>query len=117
MIKKQKRKRSSSKKKSLGKFKSAIEKYCSDQLRERGVNFTYETKEFVLMESFRFTHKYFKMTAKKKEMSNRTDSVQHPIRYTIDNGLGYDVFLAKNKRQVDQSIDEIIKSRISEENK
>jgi len=147
-MKKQKRKRSSLKKKSLGKFASAIEKYCSDQLRERGVKFTYESKEFLLMESFRFTHKYFKMTAKKKEMSDRTDSIQQPIRYTpdfickdhkwiietkgylpshhdfpmrwklflkhiIDNDLGYEVFLAKNKKQVDQAIDEIIKSKNS----
>ncbi len=100
------------------------------------------------MESFRFTHKYFKMTAKKKEMSDRTDSIQQPIRYTpdfickdhkwiietkgylpshhdfpmrwklflkhiIDNDLGYEVFLAKNKKQVDQAIDEIIKSKNS----
>ena len=133
------------KKKQLGKFKSAIEKYCSDKLREAGIKFTYEEKQFVLMESFRFKHKYFKMTAKKKHMSDRTNSVQQPIRYTpdfvgkkykwiietkgylpshhdfpmrwklflkhiIDNKLGYDVYLARNKQQVDQAVDEILKS-------
>tara|TARA_R100000544_G_scaffold33249_1_gene19725 strand:+ start:466 stop:960 length:495 start_codon:yes stop_codon:yes gene_type:complete len=141
------------KKKSLGKFKSSIEKYCSDKLREAGIKFTYEETQFTLMESFRFKHKYFKMTSKKKHMSDRSNSVQQPIRYTpdfvgktnkdfvgndhkwiietkgylpshhdfpmrwklflkhiIDNDLGYDVYLAKNKQQVDQAVAEILKS-------
>jgi hypothetical protein len=143
------KRKTKSKKKSLGKFASAIEKYCSDQLRESGIAFSYEEKQFVLMESFRFPHKYFKMTAKKKEMSDRTNSVQQPIRYTpdfmgkdskwiietkgylpshhdfpmrwklflrhiLDNNLGYDVYLAKNKKQVDQAILEIKKSMNNE---
>ena len=78
------KRKTKSKKKSLGKFKSSIEKYCSDSLRESGIAFSYEEQQFVLMESFRFPHKYFKMTAKKKEMSDRTNSVQQPIRYTPD---------------------------------
>ena len=144
------KRKTKSKKKSLGKFASAIEKYCSDQLRESGIAFSYEEQQFVLMESFRFPHKYFKMTAKKKEMSDRTNSVQQPIRYTpdfvgkdskwiietkgylpshhdfpmrwklflryiMDNNLGYDVYLAKNKKQVDQAILEIKKSMSNEE--
>ena len=143
MMKKNSRKRKS--KKTLGKFKSSIEKYCSDKLREAGINFTYEETEFTLMNSFRFEHKYFKMTAKKKLMSDRSDSIQQPIRYTPDfvgkdhrwvietkgylpshhdfsmrwkiflnhimnNSLGYDVYLAKNKHQVDQAVTEILKS-------
>ena len=137
------------KKKSLGKFASAIEKYCSDKLREAGIKFSYEEKQFTLMDSFRFEHKYFKMTSKKKLMSDRTASVQQPIRYTPDfvckdhkwiietkgylpshhdfpmrwklflnhimkNDLGYDVYLAKNKQQVDQAIIEILKSKNNE---
>ena len=144
------KRKTKSKKKSLGKFASAIEKYCSDQLRESGIAFSYEEQQFILMESFRFPHKYFKMTAKKKEMSDRTNSVQQPIRYTpdfvgkdskwiietkgylpshhdfpmrwklflrhiMDNNLGYDVYLAKNKKQVDQAILEIKKSIDNEE--
>ena len=147
-MKRAKRKKPS-KKKSLGKFKSYIEKYCSDKLRESGIAFSYEEKQFTLMDSFRFPHKYFKMTAKKKEMSDRTNSVQHPIRYTpdfvgkdykwiietkgylpshhdfpmrwklflryiIDNKLDYDVYLAKNSKQVDQAILEIQKSMKNE---
>jgi very-short-patch-repair endonuclease len=85
------------------------------------------------------------MTAKKKLMSDRTNSVQQPIRYTPDfvgkdhkwiietkgylpshhdfpmrwkiflnyimnNDLGYDVYLARNKQQVDQAVEEILKS-------
>ena len=145
MRKKQTRRRKSSKK-SLGKFKSSIEKYCSDQLRERGVSFTYEEDTFYLLDSFVFPHKYFKMTAKRKDMADRTGSKQQPIRYTpdfvgkdqkwiietkgylpshhdfpmrwkhflkhiVDNNLGFDVYLARNRQQVDQAIDEIIKSK------
>jgi very-short-patch-repair endonuclease len=146
---KRNKRKSSLKKKSLGKFASAIEKYCSDKLREAGIEFTYEGTEFRLMDSFRFKHKYFKMTNKKKLMSDRSDSVQQPIRYTPDfvcknhtwiietkgylpshhdfpmrwklflnhimnNNLGYDVYLAKNKQQVDQAITEILKSTSNE---
>jgi len=149
MKKKLKRKRSSSKKKHLGKFKSSIEKYCSDRLRESGIPFSYEQKEFLLMDKFRFENKYFKMTAKRKDMSDRSNSIQQPIRYTpdfvcknhtwvietkgylpshhdfpmrwkiflkhiMDNNLNYDVYLAKNRQQVDQAISEIKKSMSNE---
>ena len=148
MKKKQKRKKSS-RKKSLGKFKSAIEKYCSDSLRSANIPFNYEEQEFMLMEKFRFENKYFKMTAKKKDMSDRSKSIQQPIRYTpdfvakdgswiietkgylpshhdfpmrwklflkhiMDNNLNYDVYLAKNRQQVDQAISEIKKSMSNE---
>ena len=138
------------KKKSLGKYKSSLEKYCSDKLRESGIAFTYEEDKFLLMESFRFEHKYFKMTPKGKLMSDRSNSIQQPIRYTpdfvgkdskwiietkgylpshhdfpmrwkiflkhiMDNNLGYDVYLAKNNRQVDQCILEIKKSMENEQ--
>jgi hypothetical protein len=144
------KKKLKSKKKSLGKFKSSLEKYCSDKLRESGIAFTYEEDKFVLMDSFRFEHKYFKMTAKKKDMIDRSNSIQQPIRYTpdfvgkdskwiietkgylpshhdfpmrwkiflkyiMDNKLGYDVYLAKNKRQVDQCVLEIKKSMKNEQ--
>tara|TARA_R110000751_G_scaffold289970_1_gene396307 strand:+ start:166 stop:615 length:450 start_codon:yes stop_codon:yes gene_type:complete len=138
------------KKKSLGKYKSSLEKYCSDKLRESGIAFTYEEDKFLLMESFRFEHKYFKMTPKGKLMSDRSNSIQQPIRYTpdfvgkdskwiietkgylpshhdfpmrwkiflkhiMDNNLGYDVYLAKNNRQVDQCVLEIKKSMENEQ--
>lgn len=137
------------KKKSLGRYKSSLEKYCSDKLRESGIAFTYEEDKFLLMESFRFEHKYFKMTPKGKLMSDRSNSIQQPIRYTpdfvgkdskwiietkgylpshhdfpmrwkiflkhiMDNNLGYDVYLAKNNKQVDQCILEIKKSMENE---
>ena len=135
MKKKQKRS-GKSKKKNLGKFKSAIEKYCSDSLKSAKIPFDYEEKEFVLMDKFRFENKYFKMTAKKKDMSDRytPDFVSKDgsliietngylpshhdfpmrwklfLRYIMDNELNYDVYLAKNRQQVDQAISEIKKS-------
>ena len=149
-MKRNKRKKTSpSKKKSLGKFKSSIEKYCSDKLRESGIAFSYEEKQFTLIDKFRFENKYFKMTSKRKDMSDRSNSIQQPIRYTpdfvcknhtwiietkgylpshhdfpmrwkiflkyiMDNNLNYDVYLAKNRHQVDQAISEIKKSMSDE---
>jgi hypothetical protein len=145
MRKKRNKRTSKSKKKQLGKYKSSIEKYCADQLREHGIRFSYEEEQFTLVESFRFEHKYFKMTNKKKDMSDRSNSIQHPIRYTpdfvckdstwiietkgylpshhdfpmrwklflkyiMDNEMNCEVYLAKNKLQVDQAIQEIKKS-------
>tara|TARA_R110001583_G_scaffold9030_1_gene42638 strand:- start:95 stop:544 length:450 start_codon:yes stop_codon:yes gene_type:complete len=145
MRKKRNKRTSKSKKKQLGKYKSSIEKYCACQLSEHGIPFNYEEEQFTLVESFRFEHKYFKMTNKKKDMSDRSNSIQQPIRYTpdfvckdsswmietkgflpshhdfpmrwklflkyiMDNDMDCEVYLAKNKYQVDQAIREIKKS-------
>jgi len=145
MRKKRRSLTSKSKKKQLGKYKSSIEKYCADQLREHGIPFSYEEQHFKLLESFRFERRYFKMTARRKDMSDRSNSIQQPIRYTpdfvckdstwiietkgylpshhdfpmrwklflkyiMDNNMKCDVYLAKNKAQVDQAIEEIKKS-------
>tara|TARA_R110002020_G_scaffold119686_2_gene273018 strand:+ start:1789 stop:2250 length:462 start_codon:yes stop_codon:yes gene_type:complete len=77
-------KKRTSKKKQLGRYASGIEKYCADQLKEYGLDFNYEETTFELQESFRFSNKYFKMTAKGKEMKDRTDSIVLPIKYTPD---------------------------------
>ena len=143
MRKKATRKRS--RKKHLGKYKSGIEKYCADQLKQFGLDFAYEEHTFQLVERFKFPNKYFKMTAKGKTMSDRSNSIVLPITYTPDfmgkehnwiiETKGYlpshhdfpmrwklflkhlvstdsdaIVFLAKNSQQVDQAIQEILKS-------
>lgn len=138
-------KRRSAKKKHLGRYASALEKYCADQLKEYGLAFDYEEHQFNLMDSFRFPNKYFKMTTKRKDMADRTGSVVLPItykpdfvgrdnkwiietkgylpshhdfpmrwklflRYLVGIDSDYIVFLAKNSGQVDQAIQEILKS-------
>ena len=77
-------KRKSARKRNLGRYKSSIEKYCADQLKEHGLVFDYEEETFELVERFRFPNKYFKMTATGKVMSDRTNSVVLPITYTPD---------------------------------
>jgi hypothetical protein len=139
------KKRTSARKKQLGRYASSIEKYCADQLKEYGLAFDYEEHTFVLMDRFRFPNKYFKMTAKGKEMADRTGSVVLPITYKPDfvgrdhdwiietkgylpshhdfpmrwklflqhlvgNNAKTVVFLAKNSSQVDEAIQEILKS-------
>ena len=144
-MKRNKRKKSSAGKKKLGRYASSIEKYCADQLKEHKLAFDYEEKSFELLPKFRYNNKYYKMTAKKKEMSDKTGAVVLPITYQPDFmgkkhnwvietkgylpshhdfpmrwklflhhlvGLedNYIVFLAKNRGQVDQCIQEIIQS-------
>ena len=77
-------KRKSAKKKNLGKYKSGLEKTCADLLAESGIKFAYETEEFVLVDKFRYDGIYFKMTAKGKDLSDRSNAIVLPIRYTPD---------------------------------
>ena len=77
-------KRKSAKKRNLGKYKSGLEKTCADLLRESGIKFAYETEEFVLVDKFRYDGTYFKMTAKGKDLSDRSNAIVLPIRYTPD---------------------------------
>lgn len=142
-MKKKASKKRPSRKKNLGKFKSAIEKYCSDALRESGVDFVYEQNTYELMPKFRFPHRYLKMTPKNKTLVDRTNSVQQPIRYTpdfvakdgswvietkgyipthhdfpmrwklflkylVDNNITCDVYIARNRQQVDEAIRDIL---------
>ncbi len=143
MRKKRTRTRKSSKKKSLGKFASSLEKYCSEQLRAAGVPFTYEGHEFTLVDSFRYNSRYLRMTPKKKDMIDKTGKVILPIRYKpdfvgsdiswvietkgflpshhdfnmrwklflkhlVENNMECDVYIAKNRGQVDKAIQDII---------
>jgi hypothetical protein len=76
--------RKSAKKRNLGKYKSGLEKSCADLLSQSGLSFTYETSEYMLVEKFKYPGVYHKMTAKKKELSDRTNSTVLPIKYTPD---------------------------------
>lgn len=76
--------RRGARKKQLGRYKSSLEKYCADQLSEYGIAFSYEENEYVLMNSFRHEGVYWKMTSKSKEMSDRSNKIVLPIKYTPD---------------------------------
>jgi hypothetical protein len=82
-----------SRKRNLGRYKSAIEKYCGDQLRAAGIAYDYEQVEYELVSGFRYPERYLKMTAKKKDLTDRSNSKQLPIRYTPD-------FVAKDRSWV-----------------
>ena len=77
-------KRKSAKKRNLGKYASSIEKYCAEQLKQHGLAFDYEQHTFELSEKFKFPNKYFKMTAKGKDMTDKTGSTVLPITYKPD---------------------------------
>lgn len=77
-------KRKTAKKRNLGKYKSGLEKTCADLLAESGLKFSYEDHEYVLMDKFRYSGTYLKMTAKAKDLSDRSNKVVLPIKYTPD---------------------------------
>lgn len=76
--------RKSARKRQLGKYKSGLEKTCADLLSESGLSFDYEEREYMLVDSFKYEATYWKMTAKKKELTDRTGRVVLPIKYTPD---------------------------------
>lgn len=82
--------RKSAKKRNLGRYKSNLEKTCADLLSESGLPFDYEKVEYTLVDKFRYEGVYHKMTAKKKDLTDRSNSVVLPIRYTPD-------FVAKDR--------------------
>ena len=77
-------KRKTAKKRNLGKYKSGLEKSCADLLSESGLKFSYEQHEYVLLDKFKYEGTYMKMTAKAKELSDRSNKVVLPIKYTPD---------------------------------
>ena len=77
-------KRKTAKKRELGRYKSGLEKTCADLLAESGIPFAYEEHEYTLMDKFRYEGTYWKMTSKKKEMTDRSNTVALPIRYKPD---------------------------------
>lgn len=77
-------KRKTAKKRNLGKYKSGLEKSCADLLSESGLKFSYEQHEYILLDKFKYEGTYMKMTAKAKELSDRSNKVVLPIKYTPD---------------------------------
>lgn len=76
--------RTNTTKRNLGKYKSGLEKTCADLLKQHGIDFEYESREYVVLEAFKYEGTYWKMTAKGKEMTNKSNKSVFPIRYTPD---------------------------------
>jgi len=66
------------------KLKSSLEAYCYDQLKEAKLSFEYEEETFQLVDSFRYSGTYFKSSRAKDVMTNATNRVVLPIKYTPD---------------------------------
>lgn len=127
------------KKKSYGKYKNGLEKYCGDSLKGSGHKFEYEP-QFTLVDGFTYPSAYFKSVPKKKDLVDATGKKILPIKYKPDfylpkekvfietkgfvrandsfplrwklfmvflmnSGMGdHDLFIPKNKSQVDEII-------------
>jgi hypothetical protein len=71
------------KKKSYGKYKNALEKYCGDSLKQKGHLFQYEP-QYVLVGGFHYPSDHYKSVPKKSELVNVTGKKTLPIRYKPD---------------------------------
>ena len=66
------------------KMKSGLETYCYDRLKEAKLKFGYEPETFELMDSFRYSGIYHKSSKGKDVMTDATNKVVLPIKYTPD---------------------------------
>lgn len=71
------------KKKSFGRYKNSLEKYCGDSLKQSGHKFEYES-QFILVEGFTYPSDHYKSVPKKKELVNATGKKTRPIKYKPD---------------------------------
>jgi len=71
------------KKKSYGKYKNALEKYCGDSLKQKGHLFQYEP-QYVLVGGFHYPSDHYKSVPKKSELVNVTGKKTLPISYKPD---------------------------------
>lgn len=71
------------KKKSYGKYKNALEKYCGDSLKQKGHLFQYEP-QYVLVGGFHYPSDHYKSVPKNSELVNVTGKKTLPIKYKPD---------------------------------
>ena len=119
-------------------FRSKLEVYCYQKLKEADLNFEYEKEKFVLMDGFQFPNRSFELIKKKgvkvyddayplvrkmtytPDFTNLKDNWiieckgrpndQFSLRwklfkkYIVDNGLGYNLYVPRNRKQIDETI-------------
>ena len=83
-------------KKSYGKYKNALEKYCGDSLKQKGHLFQYEP-QYVLVGGFHYPSDHYKSVPKKSELVNVTGKKTLPIRYKPDFYLPEDKVFIETK--------------------
>jgi len=106
-------------------FKSKLEVYCYTKLKENNIKAVYEEITFEILPSFtyngekvrnmKFTPDFVGETFIIECKGNMNDSF--PLRwkifkyYLLNNNLKYNLYLPRNKKQIDQVIDKIIKNK------
>ncbi|HKL75079.1 MAG TPA: DUF1064 domain-containing protein [Halanaerobiales bacterium] len=103
------------------KFKSKLEVYCYNKLKENNIEAPYEENTFVIIDAFVYNdEKVRKMTYKPdfvgkdfviecKGKANDAFPLRWKIfkRYLFDNNLNYKLYLPRNKKDVDAVIEDI----------
>lgn len=65
------------------KFRSRLEKYCAQQLKENGIKFGYETEKIVLVPKFRYEGVSLEKIGKNRDLKQQRAG-QAAITYTPD---------------------------------
>lgn len=128
-------------------FKSKLELYCYNKLKEANLNFKYEEDTFLIFPSFEFKNKDVEVVKKKGEkvftqtypkvrsisytpdFTNLKDgwiieckgfpNESWPLRWKlfkkhiVDNDLNYDLYVPRNRKQIEETIKLIIESNES----
>ena len=106
-------------------FKSKLEVYCYQQLKKHNLEANYEPIKFTILESFIYNGEKVRPMTYTPDFvgedfvievkGNMNDSF--PLRWKIfkyflfRNGLKYDLYLPRNKKDVDKAIQDILEKR------
>jgi len=81
-------------------LRSALEAYCFDRLKDSKLKFDYEGEVFYLMDGFRYSGVYHKMTKGKDVMTDNTNKAVLGIKYTPDFVSHHHKFIIETKGYV-----------------
>ena len=113
------------------KFQSGLEVYCYIQLKENKIWAEYEPKSFILIEAFVYNGEKVRPMTYKPDFVGKEfiieckgwASMSWPLRWKIfkhmlyKNNIKYDLYLPRNRKDVNTVIDKILKKRDEEKNK
>jgi hypothetical protein len=104
-------------------FRSKLEAFCYNKLKEAGIDTIYEGKSFTVVDGFEFMGEKIRPITIKPDFINEEEGLiieckgfaneVFPLRWKLfkrflkDNGLDYDLYLPRNQQQILQMIETI----------
>lgn len=84
MFKRKKNAKNKTRAKTTGQYKSGLEAYCAQALKESGTHFEYEKHKYILQDSFKGPEFYYKSVPKKGDLVESSNKTILQIIYTPD---------------------------------